>query len=175
MRRSSRPLLVALGLIVLTGCGAPGSGIGMECTAIGARTGLGLDIAAELAPDVDAAAVRLCQDDDCTETDLPACGDDCELDGLRPGTDTVDQGCADGVCSASSVPNGELHGFVELPELVSGPAEVSVTLLDQAGTEVLTERITVTVEDVYPNGPECGVGGAAAGVRVTEEHTLVEV
>ncbi|ASO21933.1 hypothetical protein FHR81_005603 [Actinoalloteichus hoggarensis] len=168
-------MLVAFGLVVLAGCGTQGAGVGVECTAIGARTGLGLDVAAGLAPDVAEARVLLCQDDECTETDMPAdCGDDCGMDSLRPGSDTVDQGCVDGVCSASSVPDGTLHGFVDLPELAAGPAEVSVTLVDRAGAEILAETISLTVEDVYPNGPECGAGGVAAAVRVTDDHTLVE-
>ena len=117
------------------------------CPAIGHVAGVSLAVAATYAPDVASLRLKACQDGVCTEKDIM----------LNPGATSVDQGCtSDGVCSATSSPDGTLQGFLELPALSESPLEATVTGTSPAGIALPVRTVTFTPKGEYPYGEQCG-------------------
>ncbi|MEE1622088.1 hypothetical protein ACQ3I4_14260 [Zafaria sp. Z1313] len=139
---------LAIGAVaLLAGCGMlPERG----CPAIGLATGVSLTIAADIVPADPPAQGSLtwCQDGACHEVVLE----------LFAGSDTVDLGCdgdgPDDACSASSVPNGTLHGFWPAPELLPGAVEVAFSAegLDEA-------RAALEAGEVSHGAGQCRIAG----------------
>jgi hypothetical protein len=128
---------------LLPGCLAEPVG----CPAIGHVAGVSLTVAADYAPDVASLRLKACQDAICTEKDIM----------LNPGATSVDQGCTpDGVCSATSSPDGTLQGFLELPALSESPLEATVTGSSPAGIALPVRIVTFTPKGEYPYGEQCG-------------------
>ena len=128
---------------LLPGCLAEPVG----CPAIGHVAGVSLTVAADYAPDVASLRLKACQDGICTEKELM----------LNPGATSVDQGCTpDGVCSATSSPDGTLQGFLELPALSESPLEATVTGTSPAGIALPVRTVTFTPKGEYPYGEQCG-------------------
>ncbi|WP_309073965.1 hypothetical protein [Paenarthrobacter sp.] len=150
---------VALTLVgtaaLLPGCLAEPVG----CPAIGHVAGVSVTVAANYADDVASLRLKACQDGICTEKDVL----------LNPGATAVDQGCTpDGVCSATSSPDGTLQGFLELPALSETPLEASVTGTSQAGIALPARAVTLTPKGEYPYGEQCG-RVISAGVMLDRE------
>lgn len=119
----------------------------VACPAIGHVAGVSLTVAADYADQVAALRLKACQDGICTEKDLI----------LNPGATSVDQGCTpDGVCSATSSPDGTLQGFLELPALTENPLEATVGGTSPAGTALPVRTLTFTPHGDYPYGEQCG-------------------
>ena len=117
------------------------------CPAIGHVPGVSLTVAAVYAPDVASLRLKACQDGVCTEKELM----------LNPGATSVDQGCTpDGVCSATSSPDGTLQGFLELPALSENPLEATVTGTSPAGIALPVRTLTFTPKGEFPYGEQCG-------------------
>jgi hypothetical protein len=143
--------LVALS--VLAACGSPARS-GAECSLVGGRTGVRLDIRPPLAAKVGRATMKVCHDGACRTSAVR----------LDPATTTRPGGCADGVCSGEAVRTGGQQGFTEVPDLPKKPVTVTVVLRDASGGRVLDRTLAVTPKGVYPNGPRCGEAGRQAGV-----------
>jgi hypothetical protein len=149
-------------LSVLAACGSPGRS-GAECSLVGSRTGVRLEIRPPLAADVGRATMKVCHDGACRTSAVR----------LEPSTTTRPGGCADGVCSGEAVRTGGRQGFAEVPGLPKKPVTVTVVLRDAAGRRVLDRTLAVTPKGMFPNGPRCGETGRQAGVvaaggRLTE-------
>jgi hypothetical protein len=143
--------LVALS--VLAACGSPARS-GAQCSLVGGRTGVRLEIRPPLAAEVGRATMKVCHDGACRTSAVP----------LDPSTTTRPGGCADGVCSGEAVRTGGRQGFAEVPGLPKKPVTVTVVLRDDSGDRVLDRTLTVTPKGVFPNGPRCGEAGRQAGV-----------
>jgi hypothetical protein len=145
---------VAVGLLVLTGCGGPE----LACTMIAAPSGVGLTVAKDIAAEVTAVRLTVCHDGDCSDHPVE----------LNPGSTSVDQGCSgtdpDSACSATAVPDGTKVGFADVAGLPIGPLTISATIT-RSGKRTALKAIDVTSQTVYPNGPRCG--GEGNQVRVT--------
>ncbi|MGR0160532.1 hypothetical protein [Paenarthrobacter nitroguajacolicus] len=119
----------------------------VACPAIGHVAGVSVAVAADYADSVGVLRLKACQDGLCTEKDLM----------LNPGATSVDQGCTpDGVCSATSSPDGTLQGFLELPALSENVLEATVTGTSPAGTALPSRALTFTPTGDYPYGEQCG-------------------
>ncbi|MGA8788988.1 MAG: hypothetical protein WB535_08575 [Paenarthrobacter sp.] len=119
----------------------------VACPAIGHIAGVSLSVAASYADQVGTLRLKACQDGTCTEKDLD----------LHPGAVAVDQGCTpDGVCSATSSPDGTFVGFLELPALSEGPLEATVSGTSPSATALPTRTLTFTPKGDYPYGEQCG-------------------
>ncbi|MEU8131924.1 hypothetical protein [Streptodolium elevatio] len=155
--------MLAVGLAFAVGCGSSSSsGDGRQCTMIGSRVGVGLEIAAQYAERTAAAHMRACAGDVCREGDLQ----------LSPSSSAVPLPCTGEVCGAQATPTGAKNGFLGVPELTGAPLRVSLTLSDAAGAEVLVREIEVTPSQTYPNGPDCGPGGFQASLAVGADGVL---
>jgi hypothetical protein len=76
---------------------------------------------------------------------------------LHPGATAVDQGCSpEGMCSATSSPDGTLVGFLELPSLSENPLEATLSGMSPAGTALPVRTLTFTPKGDYPYGEQCG-------------------
>ncbi|MGF4044456.1 hypothetical protein ACX800_15155 [Paenarthrobacter nitroguajacolicus] len=143
MGRIGLALTLAGTAALLPGCFAEP----VACPAIGHVAGVSLTVAADYADDVASLRLKACQDGICTEKDLM----------LNPGATAVDQGCTpDGVCSATSSPDGTLQGFLELPALSESPLEATVTGTSPAGIALPLRTLTFTPTGDYPYGEQCG-------------------
>ncbi|MGF6835864.1 hypothetical protein QF015_004065 [Paenarthrobacter sp. TE4293] len=119
----------------------------VACPAIGHIAGVSLTVAANYAAQVGTLRLKACQDGSCTEKDVV----------LYPGATAVDQGCTpDGVCSATSSPDGTLQGSIELPALSENPLEATVTGASPTGTMLPERTLTFTPKGGYPYGEQCG-------------------
>ena len=135
---------------LLTGCVAEP----VACPAIGHVAGVSLTVVAEYADQVGSLRLKACQDAACTEKDIM----------LNPGAVTADESCTpDGVCSATSSPDGTLQGFLELPALSESPLEVTVNGTSKTGAPLPTRTLEFTPKGDYPYGEKCG-RAIAAGV-----------
>ncbi|NWL11188.1 hypothetical protein DM793_07735 [Paenarthrobacter nitroguajacolicus] len=143
MGRIGLALTLAGTAALLPGCFAEP----VACPAIGHVAGVSLAVAADYADDVASLRLKACQDGICTEKDLM----------LNPGATAVDQGCTpDGVCSATSSPDGTLQGFLELPALSESPLQATVTGTSPAGIALPLRTLTITPTGDYPYGEQCG-------------------
>ncbi|WP_017197013.1 hypothetical protein [Arthrobacter sp. M2012083] len=119
----------------------------VACPAIGHVAGLSLAVSANYADDVASLRLEACQDGLCTEEDLM----------LNPGATAVDQGCTpDGVCSATSSPDGTLQAFLELPALSESPLKATLTGTSPTGIALPVRTLTFTPTGDYPYGEQCG-------------------
>ncbi|WP_043805669.1 hypothetical protein [Paenarthrobacter aurescens] len=119
----------------------------VACPAIGHVAGISLTVAVDYADDVASLRLKACQDGICTEKDLL----------LNPGATAVDQGCTpDGVCSATSSPDGTLQGFLELPALSESFLEATATGTSPSGAALPARTVTFTPKGDYPYGEQCG-------------------
>ncbi|MEV7607330.1 hypothetical protein AB0N65_18000 [Paenarthrobacter sp. NPDC089322] len=119
----------------------------VPCPAIAQASGVSLTVAADYVPSVGSLRLKACQDGVCTEETLM----------LNPGYTAVDQGCSpDGVCSATSSPDGTLHAFMQLPVLTESPMDATLTGTAPSGTDLPTRTLTFTPRGDYPFGEQCG-------------------
>jgi hypothetical protein len=122
------------------------------CPAIGQAPVVALTVAREYAGSVHTVHLKACQDGSCTEADLQ----------LIPGSISVDQGCepgpsgGDGVCSATSSPDGTLTGMLMLDALTGAGIEVTSTGTDPGGLPLPVRTLTFTPRVAYPLGGKCG-------------------
>ncbi|MDI2037144.1 hypothetical protein [Paenarthrobacter nitroguajacolicus] len=127
------------------------SGCGFEpvaCPAIGHVAAVSVTVAADYADQVGSLRLKACQDSACTEKDLM----------LNPGAVTADERCTpDGVCSATSSPDGTLQGFLELPALSESPLEVTVSGTSKTGSALPVRTLEFTPKGEYPYGERCGL------------------
>ena len=143
MGRIGLALTLAGTAALLPGCFAEP----VACPAIGHVAGVSLTVVASYADDVASLRLKACQDGICTDKDLI----------LNPGASAVDQGCTpDGVCSATSSPDGTLQGFLELPALSESSIQATVTGTSPAGTALPESTLTFTPKGDYPFGEQCG-------------------
>ncbi|WP_017599917.1 hypothetical protein [Nocardiopsis lucentensis] len=152
--------LILVGAVA--GCASTFGGGGV-CTEIGVPVGVSLDVAPSDAAGARSAEVEVCWDGRCRGSEVE----------LSESTESVDEGCEDGACTARSVPTGGQHGFAFVDALPTDPVEVGVVLLGDGGTELFTGTTTVTPQMLEANGPGCAEGGPQAGV-VVEDGTLRE-
>ncbi|MEV8440218.1 hypothetical protein AB0425_22800 [Actinosynnema sp. NPDC051121] len=162
MWRRTWPLGV---LLLATACGVVDAGGGVQCTAIGARVGVAVDVAH---PDVVSGTIEVCWDGSCATPALE----------LYPSSRVAGTTCTgtspDDSCSARSEPTGGRNGFADLPQLPAKPVTATLRLLDQSGSSLVERHITLTPEMVYPNGPDCPAGGPQAGISVGADGSVTE-
>jgi hypothetical protein len=133
--------------LLVGGCRA-----GTACPEIGQAPVVALTVAREYAGSVQTVHLKACQDGSCTEAGLE----------LFPGSTTVDQGCGpgppsgDGVCSATSSPDGTLTGMLMLDALTGAGIEVTSTGTDPGGLPLPMRTLTFTPRVAYPFGGTCG-------------------
>lgn len=156
-RRRRRYVTLAAVLLFVSGCGSPaGNGI-PACTEIGAPDGVSVTVAAERSSTVRRIDLQVCWEAACDNPDLV----------LRDGSTTTDQGCnADGLCSASSRPNGTLVGFALVPNLPAGKVEISAAITDSSGRAKILQPISARASTVYPNGEQCPGQGQQLGLTL---------
>lgn len=119
----------------------------VACPAIARATGVSVTVAASYAGDVGSLRLKACQDGSCTEKELV----------LQPGSAAVDQGCSpEGVCSATSSPDGTLQGFMELPALSEAPLDATVSGTSISGAALPVRTLTFTPRGDFPFGEQCG-------------------
>ncbi|WOH18898.1 hypothetical protein IRJ34_00830 [Paenarthrobacter sp. GOM3] len=143
MGRIGFALTLAGTVALLTGCYPEP----VACPAIARVTGVSVSVAASYAGEVGSLRLKACQDGSCTEKELV----------LHPGSVAVDQGCSpEGVCSATSSPDGTLQGFLELPALSEAPMDATVSGTSTAGAALPVRTLTFTPKGDYPFGEQCG-------------------
>ncbi|WP_051065454.1 hypothetical protein [Nocardiopsis potens] len=160
MRSTTAVWALRAGALLLLGAvaGCAAAGGDRTCTAMGVPVGVALDIAPEDAAGVRAAEMEVCWDGECREPGIE----------LSDSSESVDQGCEGGVCSAESVPTGGKHAFASVEDLPEAPVGVRVRLLGDDGEELFDETVTATPEMLEANGPGCGEGGPQAGVEIED-------
>lgn len=88
------------------------------------------------------------------------------------GTGTLDV-CWDGDCRSKRLAlDGMAATFVDVAGLPDREVEVTLLLENPSGAPVVDQTLAVTPEVTYPNGPDCGEGGAQAGVVVGADGTV---
>lgn len=127
-----------------TACG-PGPGA-VPCPAIAQATAVSVTIPASYAQEVAALHLEACQDGACT-------GDRIEL---QPGSSTIDQGCTNGVCSATASPNGSKYGVLMLEALTESPMTVRASGTAPDGTALPVRTVEFRPRGDYPFGGQCG-------------------
>ncbi|MCT9871262.1 hypothetical protein [Paenarthrobacter aurescens] len=119
----------------------------VACPAIGHVAGVSLSVTASYADQVGTLRLKACQDGTCTEKDVD----------LHPGAAAVDQGCSpEGVCSATSSPDGTLQGFLEMPSISESAIEATVSGTSPAGIALPLRTLRFTPKGDYPYGEQCG-------------------
>lgn len=146
-------ILVLLSLALLAACGTQAGAPDRACTAIGARVGIGVEIAPSVAASVvDTTSLEVCWNGSCHTYPVE----------LSPSTAAVDSTCTgtgpDDACSARMRETGGKNGFADIPDLPASPVQVTLSGV----------TLTVTPKLLYPNGPDCGAGGPQAKVVVDE-------
>jgi hypothetical protein len=122
------------------------------CPAIAPAPVVALTVPAEYVPNVKAVHLKACQDGTCREADLE----------LFPGSTAVDQGCEpvsngpDGVCSATSSPDGTLTGMLMLDVLTESPIDVTARATSADGSPLPERKLSFTPRADYPYGEQCG-------------------
>lgn len=124
---------------------------GVACPAIAAAPVVTIVVEQDYAPHIRALYLQACQDGTCTEGPLE----------LQPGSVSIGEEChhdagPDAVCSATSSPDGTLHGMLMLDVLTESPVAITLTGEAQDGTDLpaLTSTINPTVST--PFGEQCG-------------------
>lgn len=123
----------------------------VPCPAIAQASVVALTVAASYVPEVEAVHLKACQDGTCREADLE----------LMPGSTTVDQGCEpsagpDGMCSATSSPDGTLTGMLMMDVLTESRIDATATGTSTAGTPLPERRLSFMPRAEYPYGEQCG-------------------
>ena len=152
--------VVAASVVVLGGCSQVVGDDG-ECTLVGGSHGVGVAVAADVAPVRD-LRLRICADGACTLHRVS----------LAPGTSSAGTPTCEGTgddatCSGELTSDGTQHGFVTA-ELPAGPWEVSGSYR-AGGRTVALAKATVVGEVSYPNGPDCRADGVQAQVSLDRE------
>ena len=156
-----RTIAVIASLLALCGCSPEPK----ACTLIGTRVGIGLDV--DL-PGVKSAAMEVCWGGTCTKPAVTLTRATTNGPETCTGTGPADS------CGVSVVPTGGMTGFAEIMNLPAEPVTVTLTLADATGAVLLDEDLTVTQKMSYPNGEECGGGGAQAGLEVSAAGIVTE-
>lgn len=179
MHLSLANAVLAAAAVATTGCAT----VPEACTQIAARSGVGVTVAAELAPEVTGVHLIVCWSGQCVEDSVE----------LSPGTIAVDQGCEspgpgdtagtagaagtagpDTACSAVLEPDGTLVGFLDIPDLPAEQLEITA-LGSTADGGMLPERTTTApAELVFPNGPGCGGEAPQVSVRLDRDGLHAE-
>ena len=134
------------------------------CPAIAQAPVVALTVVREYAASVETLRLKACQDGRCAEADLE----------LRPGSISIDQGCAPGPagkdrpCSATASPDGTLTGMLLLEPLTESPIEVTVGGTAPGGVPLPIRNLTFTPRVAYPYGAQCG-RFISAGVRLAAD------
>jgi hypothetical protein len=124
----------------------------VPCPAIAQAPVVALTVAAGYVPNVRTVHLKACQDGTCKEADLE----------LFPGSTAVDQGCEpvsngpDGVCSATSSPDGTLTGMLMLDVLTESPIDVTARVMSANGSPLPERKLNFTPRAGYPYGEQCG-------------------
>jgi hypothetical protein len=122
------------------------------CPAIGQASVVSFTVDRAYAPSVKTVHLKACQDGRCKEADLE----------LVTGSTAVDQGCepvrygGDGVCSATSSPDGTLTGMLMMETLTARRIEVTATGTDSAGNPLPARTAAFTPRATQPFGEQCG-------------------
>ncbi len=144
--------LVAVAALALTAVLVPSCRPEVACPAIGQAPVVSFTVAREYAPSVRAIHLRACQEGHCKDADLE----------LVPGSTAVDQSCepgpynGDGVCSATSSPDGTLTGMLMMETLTASRIEVTATGTDTAGKPLPARTAAFTPRAAQPFGEQCG-------------------
>ena len=147
MRKPAAVAALALTAVLVTSCRPE-----TVCPAIAVAPVVSLTVDREYAPSVKAVHLKACQDGHCREADLE----------LMPGSVTVDQGCrtgpsgGDGVCSATSSPDGTLTGMLLTETVTGNRMEVTSTGTATSGSLLPERTADFTPRLVQPFGERCG-------------------
>ncbi|MFV2020544.1 hypothetical protein [Micromonospora sp. LOL_023] len=105
-----------------------------------------------MAEQVSTAEFVICWDSSCQRRQVT----------LLPSSAVTDNGCAeggsDGVCSADAFATGDRVGFASVANLPSSPVEVTLSLVDAGGAEIVNEARVLTAKRVDAPGGDCGSG-----------------
>jgi hypothetical protein len=170
VHRNLRAATVIVAVTTLAACGGSGSplGAGKACTGIGVPVGVSLDVDPAYAPKVGAAAMKICWDGTCKNSDVM----------LSPSTSSSALPCTatspDTACGAQSVPTGGKNGFASVMDLPGKAVDATLTLTDPAGAPLIEQTLRITPKALYPNGPDCGSGGPQTGLLVSPNGTVSE-
>jgi len=123
----------------------------VPCPAIAQAPVVALTVAASYAPTVKTVHLKACQDGTCREADLE----------LMPGSISVDLGCEpesgpDGVCSATSSPDGTLRGMLMMDILTESRIDATATGTSTAGVPFPERKLSFMPKADYPYGEQCG-------------------
>lgn len=147
MSRAAVLLVAATTAFTAAACTPPE----VACPAIAAAPAVTVVVEQDYAPHIRSLYLKACQDGTCTEGPLE----------LQPGFVSIGEEChhdaaPDAVCSATSSPDGTLHGMLMLDALTESPVAITLTGETQDGTELpaLTSTINPTVST--PFGEQCG-------------------
>lgn len=127
-----------------TACG-PGPGAA-PCPAIAQATAVSVTVPASYAPQVAALHLKACQDGTCKEDNVE----------LRPGSASIDQGCTDGVCSATASPDGTKLATLFLDTLTESPMTVTAAGTGPDGAALPVHTLEFRPRGEYPFGEHCG-------------------
>ncbi|MDQ0863041.1 hypothetical protein [Arthrobacter globiformis] len=121
------------------------------CPAVGQVSGVAVTVAAGYSPQVKTLQLKACQDGRCKEDTLE----------LVPGSVPVDLGCTDdsrpdGVCSATSKPDGTRRGMLNLDTLGDSPIDVTASGSYANGKPLPTRTLHFEPQASYPFGEQCG-------------------
>ena len=121
------------------------------CPAVGQVSGVAVTVAAGYSPQVKTLHLSACQDGKCKEATID----------LVPGSVPVDLGCSDdsrpdGVCSATSKPDGTQRGLLELDMLGDSPINVTASGSYANGKPLPTRTLRFEPKASYPFGEQCG-------------------
>lgn len=144
MRRHGLLLALMTTAGLATACG-PGPGA-VPCPAIAQATAVSVTIPASYAQQVAGLHLKACQDGECTEDSVD----------LRPGSSSIDQGCTNGVCSATVSPNGSKDAVLMLQVLTESPMTVTASGTAPDGTALPVRSVEFRPRGDYPFGEHCG-------------------
>lgn len=143
--RKSGLLLAAMATAALTSCYY--YEVPAPCPEIAQATAVSVTITAAYVPQVATLHLKACQDGACKEDAVE----------LSAGMVSVDQGCApDGVCSATSSPDGTLTGAMFLDSLTESPMTVTATGTSPGGRALPVRTLHFQPRGYFPFGEQCG-------------------
>jgi hypothetical protein len=118
----------------------------VACPAIAQATAVSVTVSADYAPQVGRLHLRACQDGSCKEGDLE----------LRPGSASIDQGCAGESCSATASPDGTAVGMLMLETLTESPMAITASGAAADGSALPVRTLEFHPQAAYPFGKQCG-------------------